>query len=258
MKKTTSLLCVACALAEAVAFASPEDYRLHYDTPEQAQAHIARLWHPAEKDITRLWPEGKVQLRKADAPQNLLVRELYDSNVVATDVNDPFFVFAGTNDFNANVPLGEWYVYSEAQADRNGRLVTLKKRAHSADARTFRGRLNAALGHLREKFPLTRLVLLTPIHRGYAKFGPANVQIDESFANELGLFIDDYVNVVKEAGNVWAAKVLDLNAAGVLYPNAPGQDAFIHRADTDRLHPSTEGHARLAEAIAQEVGELML
>lgn len=555
MKNMSTMLCIACALAQAVAFARPEDYRLRYNTPEEAQAHIARLWHPAEKDITRLWPEGKVPLRKSDAPLKLLEKELNQSNVVATDVNDPFFVFyrapeagprpvvvvlpgggysvlglnkegteiaewlntlgfsaavlvyrapdqrkaalcdlqrtigilraraadynvdpgrigvigfsaganlavaaatnwrtrayervdaaddascrpdfqmpiypwdllarndpstpwkgwrgmtlraeypvdaetppafiaqaqddfcriettvaydyalrragvsstakiypngghgygrrrldkatdiwsdeaaawlarfarpskkvlflgdsitdkchvgctrnywgflgdrfafnpyvygvngdqmrdiaaqadrfaaenpgvqpdvvfvfAGTNDFNANVPLGEWYDYSEAKADRNGREVTLKKRTHATDARTFRGRINAALGHLRAKFPRTRLVLLTPIHRGYAKFGPTNVQPDESFANELGLFVDDYVNVVKEAGNVWAAKVVDLNAAGGLYPNAPGQSAFIHRADTDRLHPSTEGHARLAEAIAQEVGELL-
>ena len=93
MKNMSTMLCIACALAQAVAFARPEDYRLHYDTPEQAQAHIARLWHPAEKDITRLWPEGKVPLRKSDAPLKLLVRELRDSNVVATDVNDPFFVF---------------------------------------------------------------------------------------------------------------------------------------------------------------------
>ena len=554
MKKIATLLCVACALAQAV-FARPEDYRARFDTPEEAAALIKRLWHPAEKDITRLWPAGKVPLKAADRPLRFLQHELSGSNVVATDVNDPFFVFyrapeagprpvvvvlpgggysvlglnkegseiaewlntlgfsaavlvyrapdqrkaalcdlqrtigllrahaadygidsgrvgvigfsaganlavtastnwrrrayervdaaddvscrpdfqmpiypwdllarndpatpskgwhgmeiraeypvdaetppaflvqalddfckidttvaydlalrragvqstakiypdgghgygrrrlgkatdvwsdeaaawlarfarpsrkvlflgdsitdrshvgctknywgfladrfefnpyvygvngqqmrdvaaqadrfaaenpsvrpdvvfvfAGTNDFNANVPLGEWYDYSEAKVDRNGREVVLRKRTHSRNPETLRGRVNLALGHLREKFPTARLVLLTPVHRGYAKFGPTNVQPDESYANELGLFIDDYVNVVKEAGNVWAAKVVDLNAASGFYPNVRGQDAFIHRVDTDRLHPSAEGHARLAEAIAQEVGEML-
>ena len=105
-----------------------------------------------------------------------------------------------------------------------------------------------------EVFPSARIVLLPPVHRGYAKFGEMNVQPDESYANTCGLFIDDYVAAVKEAGNVWAAKVVDINAASGLYPNARTQDAFIHHPDTDRLHPSTAGHERIAEAIALEVG----
>ena len=100
-------------------------------------------------------------------------------------------------------------------------------------------------------------MLLTPVHRGYAMFGARNVQPDESYANERGLFIDDYVAAVKEAGNLWAAKVVDINADSGLYPNARSQDAFIHRPDTDRLHPSTAGHERIAEAIALEVGGLL-
>ena len=167
---------------------------------------------------------------------------------------DVVFVFAGTNDFNGNVPLGEWYSLSEEKVNKNGREVVLKKRELVFDNGTFRGRVNLAMKHLRETFPGARIVLLTPVHRGYANFSEKNVQPDESYANERGLFIDDYVNVVKEAGNVWAAKVVDINAASGLYPNSPSQDAYIHRPDTDRLHPSTAGHERIAEAIALEVG----
>lgn len=170
---------------------------------------------------------------------------------------DVVFVFAGTNDFNGNVPLGEWYDLSEEKVNRNGREVTLKKRRHNLDGATLRGRVNATMLHLRERFPATRFVLMTPIHRGYANFGATNVQPDESYANELGLFIDDYVAVIKEAGNIWSAKVVDLNAVGGIYPNAPAHDRFISKPASDRLHPSTEGHKRLAEAIATEVGELL-
>ena len=167
---------------------------------------------------------------------------------------DVVFVFAGTNDFKGNVPLGEWYSVVDANVNKDGREVVLKKRAFIFDKGTFRGRINLAMKHLREVFPSARIVLLPPVHRGYAKFGEMNVQPDESYANTCGLFIDDYVAAVKEAGNVWAAKVVDINAASGLYPNARTQDAFIHHPDTDRLHPSTAGHERIAEAIALEVG----
>jgi lysophospholipase L1-like esterase len=170
---------------------------------------------------------------------------------------DVVFVFAGTNDFNGNVPLGEWYSVSDAKTNKNGSEVVLKKREFIFDRGTFRGRINIAMRHLREAFPGARIVLLTPVHRGYAEFGKRNVQPDESYANTRGLFIDDYVAAVKEAGNVWAAKVVDVNASSGLYPNARSQDAFIHRKDTDRLHPSTAGHERIAEAISLEVGGLL-
>ena len=168
---------------------------------------------------------------------------------------DVVFVFAGTNDFNGNVPLGEWYVVSEEKANRNGREVTLKTRTHSLDGGTLRGRINVAMSCLRECFPKTRIVLLTPIHRGFATFGAKNVQPDEAYANELGLFIDDYVAAIKEAGNVWSAKVVDLNADAGLYPSSRAHDAFFHNAETDRLHPSATGHERIAEAISMAAGD---
>ncbi len=170
---------------------------------------------------------------------------------------DVVFVFAGTNDYNGNVPLGEWYTLSEEKVNKNGREVLLKKREFSLDKGTVRGRINIAMSQLREDFPSARFVLLTPVHRGYAKFSEKNVQPDESYSNERGLFIDDYVNVVKEAGNVWSAKVVDTNADAGLYPRSRAHDAFFHNAETDRLHPSAAGHERIAEAISLAVGDLL-
>ncbi|MGN0854222.1 MAG: GDSL-type esterase/lipase family protein [Kiritimatiellia bacterium] len=170
---------------------------------------------------------------------------------------DVVFVFAGTNDFNSNTPLGEWFDYAVRKVSRNGQEMALKQRRHKVDSATVRGRINAAILHLRGKFPLARIVLLTPIHRGYAKFCDYNEQPDETFANQIGLFIDDYADAIKEAGNIWSVKVVDLNAVADIYPNARAHDAFVSRIDTDRLHPSTEGHRRLAEAIAREIGDLL-
>ena len=80
--------------------------------------------------------------------------------------------------------------------------------------------INSAMSFLRASFPTARFVLLTPIHRGFATFGAQNVQPDESFANGAGLFIDDYVAAVKEAGGVWAATVIcfGLRLAGAVMP----------------------------------------
>ena len=164
------------------------------------------------------------------------------------DKVDEIVVFAGTNDFNANVPLGEWYTVADATVNRNGAMKTLKRRTMVKDD-TFRGRINRLMERLHEKFPKCRIVVATPIHRGYAEFGGGNVQPDETYANELGLFIDDYVQAVKEAGNVWAVTVVDLNALSGLYPLADSHVPYFHRADTDRLHPSDAGHRRMADAL---------
>ncbi|MBR4259421.1 MAG: alpha/beta hydrolase fold domain-containing protein [Kiritimatiellae bacterium] len=170
---------------------------------------------------------------------------------------DVVFVFAGTNDYNSNVPLGEWYEVSDAKVNRNGREVPVKKRTLSMDGSTLRGRINSAMSFLRESFPKSRFVLLTPIHRGYAAFGAKNVQPDESHSNELGLFIDDYVEAVKEAGGVWAAKVVDINADSGLYPLSDSHVPFFSNGERDRLHPSASGHERIAEAISLAVGGIL-
>ena len=170
---------------------------------------------------------------------------------------DVVFVFAGTNDYNANVPLGEWYEVSDVKVNRNGREVAVKKRALSMDGSTLRGRINSAMSFLKTSFPKSRFVLLTPIHRGYATFGANNVQPDEFHSNELGLFIDDYVEAVKEAGGVWSAKVVDINADSGLYPVSDAHVLFFSNGERDRLHPSAAGHERIAEAISLAVGGIL-
>ena len=170
---------------------------------------------------------------------------------------DVIFVFAGTNDYNGNVPLGEWYETSEVMVNRNGKDVKVTERTFSRDGATFRGRINVALAGLRTAFPEARVVLLTPIHRGFAQFGPTNVQPDERYSNGRGIFLDAYVQAVREAGNVWGMQVVDLHAESNLYPSEPGQARLFHDEKTDMLHPSAEGHRRIAEAIALRVGGLL-
>lgn len=170
------------------------------------------------------------------------------------DVIDAIIVFAGTNDYNGGVKLGEWYEYADAEAPiAGGKTQIRKRRTPSMDTSTFKGRINAAMSFLKENFPDKPIILITPIHRGFAQFGPDNVQPDESFPNRIGLYADSYVGAVREAGNVWAVPVIDLNSLCGLYPNAASHARFFHKKDTDLLHPNAKGHEKMARAIAYQL-----
>lgn len=164
---------------------------------------------------------------------------------------DAIIIFAGTNDYNAGVPLGQWYDVRDDEAPvADGKTQTRKRRFISEDSGTFRGRINVALSYIKDNFPDKQVILLTPIHRGFAQFGKRNVQPDESFPNRIGLYIDDYVNALKEAATVWAVPVIDLNSVSGLYPSKQSHARYFHNKDTDMLHPNADGHYRMAKAIA--------
>lgn len=171
----------------------------------------------------------------------------------AADI-DAIFIFAGTNDYNADVPLGEWYTEDYNPVEISGRKNVLRKhRSLQMNESTFKGRINKVMSYLKTNFPTKQIILLTPIHRGYAYFGENNIQPDESYANALGLYIDDYVEIIKEAGNVWAVPVIDLNSLSGLYPTNDSQTIYFSDKDSDRLHPNAEGHRRMAKTIVAQL-----
>ena len=167
---------------------------------------------------------------------------------------DAIFIFAGTNDYYADVPLGKWYDYTMEPSNWRKSKEPAPRRHFTMDGKTFRSRINIALGYMKDNFPDAQVILVTPIHRGFADFHFAdNVQPDESFGNPRGLHIEDYVNVVKEAGDVWCVPVINLFGECGLYPT---RDSFVkcfRNAKDDRLHPNPEGHRRMAEVIKYRI-----
>jgi len=164
---------------------------------------------------------------------------------------DAIMIFAGTNDFNASVPLGSWYDVSQSEIETGGgRTQVRSRRTHSMDEDTFKGRINRVMAYLKETFPRAQIILLTPIHRAYARFSETNVQPDESYANSEGLFIDDYVQAVREASGVWSVVVMDLYGESGLYPLCERHECYFHDGRTDMLHPNAEGHRRIAKTLA--------
>lgn len=167
---------------------------------------------------------------------------------------DAIIVFAGTNDFNAGVPIGKWFEEVKRDAPMpNGKKAKRTYRQMSTDTDTFCGRINRLMDYLKTNFPTQQIILLTPLHRGFAQFGDNNVQPEEAFTNSKGLFVNDYVQTIKEAGNVWAVPVIDLNSLSGLYPMNDSHVSYFHNGETDRLHPNAEGHKRMAKTLMYQM-----
>ena len=166
---------------------------------------------------------------------------------------DAVIVFAGTNDYCSGTALGEWYTYSDAMVNSNGMEVIRRKRELIYDVNTFRGRINIAMKYLKEHFPYSQIILLTMLHRGNAEFSASNIQPAECYANACGFFADSYVEVIKEAGNIWAVPVIDLNSLSGLYPMLDVHGSYFSNIHTDRLHPEISGHKRIAETLVYQL-----
>lgn len=184
---------------------------------------------------------------------------------------DAIMIFVGTNDYNANVPLGEWFSEEVVEVEvtgpkgtKSGVMAQRKKRTVAMDNNTLCGRINIAMAKLKAQYPTKQIILLTPIHRGDAFLSDRNVQPNELYANGVGEYIDAYVDVVKEAGNVWAVPVIDLNAICGLYPLEESNSFYWRRPSLgkskktggkriDRLHPNSAGHLRMAHCLAYQL-----
>jgi len=179
--------------------------------------------------------------------------KLYEEKGTAVDA---IFIFAGTNDYNHGIPMGSFFSETSKETNHNGKGVTRKYRVPIENDTTFCGRVNKAMAFLKAKFPEQQIVILTPIHRGFAKFNDTNVQPEENFANSEGLYLDDYVGALKQAAMNWAVPLIDLYSVSGLYPLSDSQVQYFNHADTDRLHPNAKGNYRLAKTILYQLQAL--
>jgi lysophospholipase L1-like esterase len=173
------------------------------------------------------------------------------------DEVDAILIFIGTNDYNTGIPIGEWFVEKDEQVmagiHEAKRLVNRRHRYPVMADSTYRGRINKALDYVKRSYPSKQIVLLTPIHRAEFYANTYNWQPREDYTNKCGEYLDAYVQSVKEAGNIWAVPVIDLNALCGLYPLMDEQTLFFKNAENDRLHPNDEGHRRMALTIMQQL-----
>lgn len=173
---------------------------------------------------------------------------------------DAILILMGTNDYNHGVPIGEWYTETldsvRAAIGRPSQVVTRCHRHFVMDKNTLKGRINIAMSKLKQMYPNKQIVLMTPIHRAIFDPNDKNIQPDENYENMRGLFLDEYVNAVKEAGNVWAVPVIDLNSVSGLFPLCDEGAKLFKSTEHDRLHPNDAGHERMAKTIMYQLSAL--
>jgi len=166
---------------------------------------------------------------------------------------DAILIFAGTNDFSHGTPVGEFFSETTKLTNHNGAEVMRKYRTPILNDTTFCGRINKVMSYLKNNYPQQQIVIMTPIHRGFAQFSDKNVQPDENYSNAQGLYIDTYVAALKQAASYWAVPLIDLYSTSGLFPLAEAQLQYFHNKDTDRLHPNALGDYRLAKTIQYQL-----
>ena len=170
---------------------------------------------------------------------------------------DAILIFIGTNDYNNGVKIGEWYEERDEQVmyghGQPKKLTDRKRRYMKMDKDTYRGRINIAIDKVKRMFPDKQIVLLTPIHRAGFYANDKNWQCTEDYTNQCGIYLDEYIDAVKEAGNIWAVPVIDLNAVSGLYPMMDEHAQYFKSAESDRLHPNDKGHERLARTLMYQL-----
>jgi hypothetical protein len=139
-----------------------------------------------------------------------------------TDVNwslyDFAVIFAGTNDFRLDVPLGELGSIDDTTFDDT----------------TFYGAYRKLIEHALTVKPTIRLFLWTPLQRNNAGY-------DVNFVNAAGHKLIDYVNAIKEIGKMYGIPVLDL------YATSGFTKLTLATFTTDGLHPNAIGDDRIVD-----------
>jgi lysophospholipase L1-like esterase len=183
--------------------------------------------------------------------------DIYDQAVRLQDERgkdiDAIFIFAGTNDYNNNIPLGKFFTETIKQTNHDGQIVTRSYRSRIYNDTTFCGRINKVMSYLKTHYPQQQIVILTPLHRGFAKFNERNVQPEENYSNGQGLYLEAYVNSLKEAALNWAVPIIDLYSISGLYPLSDSHTQYFRDGETDRLHLNSEGNYRLAKTIQYQL-----
>ena len=137
----------------------------------------------------------------------------YPSRVPEMDPDaDVVVVFGGTNDYgHGDAPLGE-------MSDRT--------------VWTYYGALHVLFTSLIEKYPMSSIVVLTPLHR----------EDEEARTPVLKSFVD----ATRQVAEYYSLPVLDLWANSGIQPRVPVIKTIYA---PDGLHPSDAGHAHLANKL---------
>ena len=163
---------------------------------------------------TRIARQHKPTLDKPKHDLNFV-----DRSLTMRDEADLIVVFGGTNDFNhGDATIGCF----EDRCDT-----------------TFYGAMHTLICNLYNKYPKTRVIFMTPLHRLVEHHTTKK-------HNDRFVTLKDYVNVIKEVCEYYGVPVLDLYSTSGLQPNVEiNRELYM----TDGLHPTDLGAKRIADIL---------
>ena len=165
--------------------------------------------------VCRNYGIGGTRIARKTTPSEIAIHDKdYCGRYAEMDDDaDMIFVFGGTNDFDhGDAPIGR-------PTDRT--------------PYTFYGALHTLFTGLINKYPTSKICVITPLHR----------LVEE---NGNGKLID-FVKTVREVAEFYSLPVLDLYANLGINPQVPVmQETYM----PDGLHPNDKGYEVIAEKVA--------
>lgn len=185
-----------------------------------------------EKDtgaICRNYGIGGTRIARQQVPSCEKHDKDFPSRVEGMDADaDIVIVFGGTNDYgHGDASLG---MFEHRTVD------------------SFYGALHVLYTSLIEKYPDSKIVILTPLHR----LNEMNLRGDGSKSRDYAT-LKAYVDMIRTVAEHYSLPVLDLYAESGMQPNIPIiQEKFM----PDGLHPNDAGHRKLADKIINYLKKL--
>ncbi|MDM1513604.1 SGNH/GDSL hydrolase family protein [Myroides odoratimimus] len=141
------------------------------------------------------------------------------SNIKNIDSFDFYSIFAGTNDFRLDHPIGEWNDY-------------FKKKGSS----TFYGALREVIDLLYNKNPKAIILLITPLRRDNSEYTSFSI-------NNAGYTLTEIRDAIVKVANHEALPCIDFyNYSGIT-------DRNLNLYTSDGLHPTEKGHQLISNNI---------
>ncbi len=168
--------------------------------------------------------------RQRVASWDLSFDKYFGSRVEEMDKDaDVVVIFGGTNDYgHGDAPVGDF-------CDRT--------------VDTFCGAVHCLYRSIIEKYPASKIVVITPLHR----VGELDPRVTGPKGEEPVCLVD-FVDIIREIAEYYSLPVLDLFATSGLQPEVGIiQDMYI----PDGLHPNDAGHVILANKIKSFLEQLV-
>ena len=195
-----------------------QDKQKYPDSKEIAKGYQSLLDEKIDfKNMTNYAIVGATMAKSSKYPNKASIMDSFlNENYTNSDI---ITIFAGTNDFKLNVPIGK---------------IGNKK----YDDSTFYGSYEKFLDHILKQNKSVKIYLFTPLQRD-------NSGYDINKINLAGAKLIDYVNAVKEIGRLYDLPVLDLYATS-------GMDSSnLKHYTRDGLHPNQDGYELITKPILE-------